>query len=523
MKNTWLWLLVGVVGFLGPLTAFSQNAGVSGTIDASVVRPSTPDVPYESFGIHYTTTGGASLQLNGFTVHNNTGVQFTFPEYTLASEETVTVCERTPESEVSVECDLLIDGAIWDPAGDEFLLYDEHESLLGSFAVSPLEEAAESFGTFEFAYEAAVPETLEVVDPPEDGLTLSGVSLFEVVVGGVDGELVIDWSLRQDNCATGTLITSRATASADSQESTETGLIVSIDTDALGNGTYCFRSTLVRDGDLPLLDDERLFDVHRYIDPEYVLSGFSYNDSNGNGRYESTVDSPLAGRMITVRAEESGTVYSTTTKSDGSYRFLVSPGQWTVHEVVPSLWVQTGLMADGELVYSVPAALATTSAQRCVLDLLVTDEDGDVMVGTCDFLSYETKAIGQPGNSGGTKVGERNRPVPRVLGAASTTAQCGRYLTTYLGPTLPNQAFEVQKLQLFLTARGWYTPLTGRYDNLTSMHVKALQAKEAEAILRPWVEAGFMASLVPTGNVYKTTRAFINNTLCPGSDSPTLP
>lgn len=108
-----------------------------------------------------------------------------------------------------------------------------------------------------------------------------------------------------------------------------------------------------------------------------------------------------------------------------------------------------------------------------------------------------------------------------VLGAS--TGICEMLITDYMKMGQYNNPEQVLKLQKFLNSQGFSVPETGFYGPLTTAAVKKLQEAHADEILQPWIEAGIVTELSPTGNVYKLTRYFINNTNCAGSEvKPTL-
>lgn len=102
-----------------------------------------------------------------------------------------------------------------------------------------------------------------------------------------------------------------------------------------------------------------------------------------------------------------------------------------------------------------------------------------------------------------------------MLGAATTTVSglCeGMFLKSYLRKGQTNDSKDVTKLQVFLSAVGIATPVTGTFDAATDASVRTFQTKYLGAVLAPWgITNG-------TGYVFKTTRATINNMVCPGSE-----
>src|SRR5262249_34401375 len=72
------------------------------------------------------------------------------------------------------------------------------------------------------------------------------------------------------------------------------------------------------------------------------ISGAKYNDLTGNGF--SGDDTPLAGVTINLYKNGGGSPVATANKgADGSYSFgNLGPGTYSVQEVVPAGWMQTG-------------------------------------------------------------------------------------------------------------------------------------------------------------------------------------
>jgi len=87
-------------------------------------------------------------------------------------------------------------------------------------------------------------------------------------------------------------------------------------------------------------------------------------------------------------------------------------------------------------------------------------------------------------------------------------------LTDYMRRGVANNPEQVTKLQIFLGGQGFFTaPTSGFFGLITEAAVKSFQAKYAADILAPWVET------TPTGYVFKTTRAKINDIVCAGSEA----
>lgn len=107
-------------------------------------------------------------------------------------------------------------------------------------------------------------------------------------------------------------------------------------------------------------------------------------------------------------------------------------------------------------------------------------------------------------------VGEADGEVLGAQASSSELNSCEPLLESYIRPGQPNDTEEVRKLQEFLNEREYAGALevSGEYDLLTQLAVKAYQKRYARDILEPW---GIKA---PTGYVYYTTQKHINETHC---------
>jgi len=104
-------------------------------------------------------------------------------------------------------------------------------------------------------------------------------------------------------------------------------------------------------------------------------------------------------------------------------------------------------------------------------------------------------------------------PIPEVLGE---TASCGELITNYLWFGNNNNSEQVKILQQFLNEQiNAKLPITGYYGVLTKAAVTAFQEKYSDKILQPWINLGLLAEKKGTGNVFKTTKWWINMTSCP--------
>ncbi len=68
-------------------------------------------------------------------------------------------------------------------------------------------------------------------------------------------------------------------------------------------------------------------------------------------------------------------------------------------------------------------------------------------------------------------------------------------------------------------------PVTGFFGQLTRRAVKNFQLAHWQEILEPWVSFGHTGPKVPTGNVYKKTKWYINKLKCESGagEKPQLP
>lgn len=145
----------------------------------------------------------------------------------------------------------------------------------------------------------------------------------------------------------------------------------------------------------------------------------------------------------------------------------------------------------------------------------VTDSDGNTVSVTRTVTVEKARQGG--GGGGSSRTRSSSNTGGSVLGATTPELpeQCGIYLNDYLRYGANNNPVEVIKLQLFLNE---YVDaglsVNGTFDLATFEAVKELQATYADEILAPWVEAGFVDTLAPTGFVYQTTKYFINLRKC---------
>jgi hypothetical protein len=62
--------------------------------------------------------------------------------------------------------------------------------------------------------------------------------------------------------------------------------------------------------------------------------------------------------------------------------------------------------------------------------------------------------------------------------------------------------------------------ISGTYNQETLDAVRLLQSTYSDEIIKPWVDLGLLNEGDTTGYVYKSTKWFINDTLCPSAETP---
>ncbi len=88
--------------------------------------------------------------------------------------------------------------------------------------------------------------------------------------------------------------------------------------------------------------------------------------------------------------------------------------------------------------------------------------------------------------------------------------ECYPYLRDYITYGVDNNPEQVEKLQLFLNQHmGTDLEVDGHYGTETKAVVNDFQVKYTEEVLAPW------GITEPTGQVYMTTKAKINDIMCP--------
>jgi hypothetical protein len=261
-------------------------------------------------------------------------------------------------------------------------------------------------------------------------------------------------------------------------------------------------------------------------DDREEVTGFKWNDSNNNG-IKDEAEVGIADWTITA-TDESDYGYEsvvTTTEADGSYSLLLPwQGEWTITEETRLNWTQTNVIMDGELLNTIDSEEPYTS---CTFGWYEAEEGSseESSASSCEFLNHFTAPViaeepprRSSGGGSGTRVKDR-APQGVVLGAATSTQQCGMYLNDYMRQGKATSSTEVTKLQIFLNAVGIKLEVTGDFDTATDAAVRGFQAQHKAEVLTPWYLAKIVPHENPTGWVYQLTRWKINNIVCPGSEA----
>jgi hypothetical protein len=95
-----------------------------------------------------------------------------------------------------------------------------------------------------------------------------------------------------------------------------------------------------------------------------TITGIVFSDINGDGARQSATEPPLANRTVYLDLNNSGTLDSgdvtTVTNSSGAYQFTgVTPGTYSLREVVPAGWRQTEPSSNSAYSVTVSAGITT--------------------------------------------------------------------------------------------------------------------------------------------------------------------
>jgi Putative peptidoglycan binding domain len=348
--------------------------------------------------------------------------------------------------------------------------------------------------------------------------TVNGVVSFEAqVVSGTPAlTSELDWSVYSGDCEEEGVLLAGNVGGFENEFSYGDGRFSAlIDTTSWELGEYCFKINPHEAGEVA----DTVFAMSSFYIGFNTVSGQKYEDVDGDKRLNYEIDQLVADYPIIATNEETGQVFETTTDDEGTYTFALPNGVWTISEGEERGWNQIRayygwmLIDEGEEegeVAPLDCTIYVGSRGEVKMEL------GRGKGSGCTFLNERV----EDSNGGGTRVRPAsNTPDSQVLGAAtSTVATCeGMYLTSYLREGQANPADQVTRLQVFLNAFGFTTDVTGTFDATTTEAVRNFQVQYLTEVLRPW------NITVGTGYVYKTTRATINNIVCPGSEAiPTI-
>ncbi len=290
-------------------------------------------------------------------------------------------------------------------------------------------------------------------------------------------------------------------------------------------GEYCFEVDPIEQELEEDVFDNVTFNI---TETTYVISGYKYEDSDGDKALSYEVDTPVANWTIIATEVETGETYTAMTDDDGYYELAVPAGVWRVTEDMPSGWRAIRAYYGSIRYIGLPDS-ESESEEEIFMDCEFTvNEDSLERKGgnDCTFLNerYEEPRSTQSG----TKVGVRQTGKGQVLGASTSSVATttepvvvpglvcdGMYLKDYMRANQANNPDEVKKLQVFLAALGFMssTSVSGIFDETTDAAVRSFQIKYLASVLTPWGLSN------GTGYVYKTTRYTINNMVCPGSEA----
>ncbi len=347
--------------------------------------------------------------------------------------------------------------------------------------------------------------------------TVSGITDFEAqVTFGTNPALTneLDWSIYSGGCEDqGVLLAGNIGGFNDEFSYSDGQFAVTLDTTPWERGVYCFKVNPHEAGEVA----DTVFAFRTFYIGFNIVSGQKYEDVNGDKRLNYEIDQLVADYPIVATNEETGQVFETTTDEEGTYTFSLPDGVWTISEGEKRGWRQIRAYSGWILMdYDSEESDMETTQVDCTI---FAGERGEVRSmgyfgkgSTCTFLNERVST----GNGGGTKVRpSSDELLEKVLGVATSTAPIcdGMYLTSYLREGQQNPTDQVIRLQAFLTALGFTVDISGTFDAATTEAVRNFQEKYVTAILTPWnINEG-------TGYVFKTTRATINNMVCPGSEA----
>jgi hypothetical protein len=244
--------------------------------------------------------------------------------------------------------------------------------------------------------------------------------------------------------------------------------------------------------------------VQIYIDGELVHTGTTWENYY---RFDPESNPSLVSNSRTVDSllfRESGAAHA----GNAGNGYLIDNVMLST-SATPSVPPQVVLGSQG-------GAGGSNGTPGCKNPAATNYDPAAVYEGPCTFAPGQV--LGAATTTGSGASNGTTTPQGEVLGAASSTAalSCGEYLSLNSGLTKrslregkKNDPAIVMLLQRFLNEYvPTNLPVTGFFGPLTTTAVKKLQLNNKEAILAPWKISR------PTGIVYLTTVAHINNTKC---------
>ncbi len=361
----------------------------------------------------------------------------------------------------------------------------------------------------------ATPSTVEVTSP--FGAVSGMVDFTATIIAGYPILTSdINWSIVAGDCdGESRQVAGNTGEFEDTFTYSEGQFSTTLNTTTWGDGPYCFIVDPQEQNEGNIVIAYQSFIVGVRTTEVY---GQKYEDVDGDGRLNYEVDRRVAGIPIIATNNETGAVLTTTTDAEGTYYFNLPDGVWTISEGDVRGWqliraYQGKILIDeGEMEEVVPLTCQIEVFSREMM------RRAPMPSTVCTFLNKQVE-VGS--SKSGTRVNRATAGGGRVLGLATTTTStttpgaCSMYLTSYMRMGMNNPTDQVLKLQVFLNVINGTTtvPMTGIFDEATDAAVRAFQVKYLTDILSPWnITAG-------TGYVYKTTRATINNMVCPGSEA----
>jgi hypothetical protein len=109
------------------------------------------------------------------------------------------------------------------------------------------------------------------------------------------------------------------------------------------------------------------------VEETYTIEGYKFNDKDADGIWDDA-ESGVKGWTINLENQETLAVLSTTTRANGSYKFVVPEGDYIVTEAGEAGWVQTVVSGDG------------ADGDACYMSF---GGDSEALSGSCDFGNHQ--------------------------------------------------------------------------------------------------------------------------------------